>query len=169
MVAARSVASGRAFLGHFPTVQAPVLVVDQESHLAKLQERLRMLDRADPLPRDTPLDLVVTAGLYLDDAAGHAQLDAWLRQYQPAVVFLDSFTRFHRAEENSSGGMADVHASLRQLGQAHGTAFVLLDHTRKRGLNNEPEERLRGSGEKGPSWTRRSTWKPAGRPTRSSP
>lgn len=146
--AALSIATGRDWLGRFPVEQAPVLIIDQENHLARLQERLRLLTRAQPVPPQTPLWLATRHGLYLDDPAGYAWLDAQLRQYQPVVVVLDSFTRFHRGQENDSGHMADVNATIRQLMQDHGVAVVLLDHTRKRGPNNDPEERLRGSNEK---------------------
>ena len=150
--AARAVASGRPWLGQFPTQQAAVLVVDQEGHKAGMQERARLLNLADPLPADVPFFLTVASGLAVDDpSGGYARLDALLGKFAPGLLILDSFTRFHRANENDAGELADVNASLRQLMQEHGCALVLIDHTRKRSplqVKDDPANRLRGSNEK---------------------
>ncbi len=152
MAAARAVASGRPWLGQFLTYQRTVLVIDQESHLAGYQERARLLNVADPLPIDTPLFISVTAGLAVDDpAGGYAQIDGLLTKYKPGLVILDSFTRFHRGNENDAGELADINGSIRQLMQEHGSAFILIDHTRKGSplqARDDPSNRLRGSNEK---------------------
>lgn len=152
MAAARAVASGTPWLGQFPTHQAPVLVIDQESHLAGYQERARLLDAAEPLSVDAPLFITVTSGIAVDDpAGGYAQIDGLLTKYKPGLVILDSFTRFHRGNENDAGELADINASIRQLMQDHGSAFILIDHTRKGSplqARDDPSNRLRGSNEK---------------------
>jgi hypothetical protein len=148
LVTARAVASGRDLLGTFATIQSPVLILDAESHDAGLQDRLRMLQRADPLPPATPLTVATVDGLFLDDTAGWGTVDGLVRRFKPGLVIFDSSVRFHRGDENTSGGMADHHAALRALMRTHGSATVVLDHTRKAGLNNAPEQRQRGSGEK---------------------
>ena len=147
LTAARSVAAGAPWLGHLPTAQGTVLVVDEESHLAGLQARVRMLEAAEPLGPDLPLLFAVGRGLRLD-AASAAELDRLLGRYRPALVVLDSMTRVHGADENSAGQMADVFGNAKALMRRHGAAFLFTDHVRKKGLINDPDEVLRGSTEK---------------------
>lgn len=152
LAAARSIASGRPFLGHFATTQAPVMIFDQESHKAPLAERLKALNRAEPMPRGMDLHVVLpNAPLYVNEPAGYAEVDRWLRERQPAFVFFDSLTRFHNVNENDAGQMADVNASFKLLMQDHGCGIAVLDHSRKPGLLDKggaARHRLRGSNEK---------------------
>jgi len=144
----RQVAAGGRWLGHFPTNQAPVLVIDEESHLPGLQARARMLDSGDPLGDGLPLYFAIGHGVRLDANPGAAHLDALLDRHKPGLVILDSLTRVHGANENDAGQMADVFANAKALMRAHGTAFLFTDHIRKKSLLNDPEEMLRGSTEK---------------------
>lgn len=152
LVAARAIASGRDFLGHFPTTRAPVLIIDQESHPAKLAERVQALDRAEPMPRGIELTFAFPqAPVYVNEPAGYAEVDRLLREYRPAMAFLDSLTRFHNANENDAGQMADVNANLKLLMQDHGCGLTVLDHSRKPSLIDKggpARHRLRGSNEK---------------------
>lgn len=152
LTAGRAIASGRDWLGRFPTERGPVLIIDQESHWFGIQARLNMLNRHEPLPRGTELYVTVPrVNLYINDPAGYAEIDRLLRIYQPALVCFDSFTRFHSASENDAGEMADVNASIRQLVQDHQCGVVLIDHSRKGSplaKNDDFRHRLRGSIEK---------------------
>jgi len=145
---ARAVASGTDWLGHFPTNQATVLVIDEESHIPGLQARARMLEAGDPLGPDLPLYFAIGHGVRLDANPGAAHLDALLTRHAPGLVILDSLTRVHGADENSAGQMADVFANTKALMRTHNTAFLFTDHIRKKSLLNDPEEMLRGSTEK---------------------
>jgi AAA domain len=154
--AARSIAGGWPWLGKFETTQRRVLIVDQESHPAKLQERVAALNACRPLPRGAPFHLIVTSGLYVDDdlgdpLGGFARLRAYVEQVAPDLLILDSFTRAHRSEENSSGAMADVNLRFRLLMDEFGIAVALIDHANKMGMIGgaaDPTTRLRGSTEK---------------------
>lgn len=152
LAAARAIASGQPFLGHFATTQSPVLIIDQESHKAKLAERVQALNRADPMPRGIELNIAFpTASVFVNEPAGYAEIDRLLREYQPALAFFDSLTRFHNANENDAGQMADVNASFKQLMQDHKCGITTLDHSRKPSLIDKggaARHRLRGSNEK---------------------
>ena len=156
LTAARAIAGGTPWLEHFATTPGRVLIVDQESNPAGLQARLKMLDRVAPLPADAPLFLRVTSGLHVDDdpadpAGGYARLAAMLELHRPDLLILDSFTRFHRVNENDAGAVADVNQRFRALIDDHRCALILIDHTRKPSplaTNDDPGARLRGSGEK---------------------
>ena len=147
---ARAVASGTPWLGHFATVQGPVLVVDEESHLPGVVSRAKMLDAADPLGRGLPLHVAVGRGLRLDDRKV-ADLDRDMTRTKPVLLILDSLTRLHSGNENVVAEMAQTFANAKALMRAHCCAVVFTDHVRKRlqGLgDDDPENALRGSSEK---------------------
>lgn len=152
LTAARAIASGRPFLGHFPTTQASVLIIDQESHKAQLAERVQALNRAEPMPRGIELNIAFpTASVFINEPAGYAEIDRLLREYRPSLTFFDSLTRFHNVNENDAGQMADVNASFKQLMQDHKCGITTLDHSRKPSLLDKggpARHRLRGSNEK---------------------
>lgn len=147
--AARSIAGCQKFLGEFITVQGPVVLIDQESSPAMLQRRLIAMQRAQAIPANSPFQIVIpTDPILLDSEAGYEVIDGYLRRFKPVLLILDSLTRFHRADENSAGEMADLGAILRRLIQDHGTAIILIDHSRKPGVVDDRASRLRGSTEK---------------------
>ena len=156
LAAARAIAGRHRFLGQFATALGRVVIIDQESYRAGLQDRLRMLNAADPLPRGSPLFLAPTKKLFVDDdeldpSGGYAAMRRICETYSPDVLFLDSYTRFHRINENDAGAVADVNARFASIIEDYGCAIVLLDHTRKPSplaANDEPANRLRGSSEK---------------------
>ncbi len=147
MAAARAIASGTPFLDHFPTTQHAVLIVDEENRLRNLIARARMFEAAEPLG-DIPITFAVGLGLRVDSVAETAHLDALMTKHRPGLVVLDSLTRVHAANENSAGEMANVFYSTKSLMRAHKCAVLFTDHTRKKGLNNDPAEILRGTSEK---------------------
>jgi len=144
----RAIASGTLFAGYFETVQASVLLVDEESNLRGLVDRLQAMERADPLGRDLPLHVVIGNGIRVDDGDGLQRLGGLIHEYRPKLVVGDSLTRLHGANENSAGEMAAVFDNLKRLMWGYDCSVLLTDHVRKRGLINDPEERLRGSIEK---------------------
>ncbi|MDP9354969.1 MAG: AAA family ATPase [Chloroflexota bacterium] len=147
MAAARAIASGTPFLGHFPTTQRAVLIVDEENRLRTLQTRARMFENAAPLG-DIPITFAVGLGLRVDAEREAAQLDALMTKHRPGLTILDSLTRVHNANENNAGEMAGVFFNTKALMRAHRCAALFTDHTRKKGLNNDPAETLRGTSEK---------------------
>lgn len=144
--AARSISGCQRYLGHFPTERGSVLVIDQESNPARLQGRLRDMQKGRSIPPRAPLRFIVTTGVHVDED-GLSRIDGWLRERAPVLLVIDSFVRFHRKDENSSRDMADVGNGLRRLVDRHGCGILLLDHVGK-AADVAIENRLRGSGEK---------------------
>lgn len=144
-----AVAGGTPWLGTFATTAGRVLFIDEESTAWHTQERLQMLAMGGLLGDDLPLAFVIGEGLRVDTDDGFARIDDLMRQHRPSLVAADSLIRLHGAEENNSGQMADVFASVKRLMAAHGAAFLFTDHARKKSLvGNDPEEMQRGSSEK---------------------
>lgn len=145
---ASAIASGESWVCHFPTKQGPVLIIDEESNVRGMQGRLQMMENAHPIGLDAPIHFAIGHGIRLDTPEGMMAIDALLNQHKPVAVFLDSFTRFHGGNENSSGEMAGVFRNAKALMQAHKTIFIFLDHIRKKSFINDIDEMIRGSSEK---------------------
>lgn len=145
---ARAIAAGETWVCHFKAKQGPVLIIDEESHIRGLQNRLQMMENAHPIGSGAPIHFAVGHGIRLDSHEGFARADALIAMHKPIAVFVDSMTRVHGADENSAGQMADFFRNGKTLMRTHGVALIFLDHLRKKGLLNDPEEMLRGSTEK---------------------
>jgi hypothetical protein len=145
---ARAVASGTPFLGQFATTQQTVVYIDEEANLRGVVSRAQMLERANPLGRDLPLFFEIGQGLRVEPGSGADRLDAFLTRRRPGFVIGDSLTRFHGANENSASEMAEVFYNVKAFMRDYACSFAFLDHTRKKGLLNDPAEMLRGTTEK---------------------
>lgn len=136
------VASGLPVFGHFSTMQANVLVIDEESGRQRLQKRFKQMGAND----NTAIHFLSRAGykmsqLYVDGIVEKAE------ELEVGLVIFDSFTRFmnHKADENASGDMAELMDYYRQLADT-GLSVLILHHNRKEGAGGfNPAQALRGS------------------------
>jgi hypothetical protein len=144
---ARAIASGTPWLGHFPTNQAPVLIIDEEGNERGIQDRLRLMNASLPLD-DPPIWFVIGLGLKIDADQTRAVIEEEIDRYRPGVVIFDSLTRIHSANENDASEMSRVFARFSALRRDYGCTVVLIDHLRKKGLINDEAEMLRGSTDK---------------------
>ena len=144
----RAVASGTPWLDRFPTNAGPVLVIDEESSLWGVQDRLRMLEAGRELGSDLPVTFSIGQGIRLDTQDGTTRLEALVQKHRPVLIVIDSFTRIHALTENSAGEMATLFRIATALMTAHGCCILFVDHVRKKGLVDAPDEVLRGSSEK---------------------
>lgn len=144
---ARCVAAGLPWLGHFATNQTSVLIIDEEGNERGIQDRLRLLNAAQPL-EDPPLWFAIGHGLKIDADATRLIIEEEISRYQPGLVIFDSLTRVHSANENDASEMSRVFARFAGLRREYGCAVMLIDHLRKKGLINDEAEMLRGSTDK---------------------
>ena len=140
------VASGEPWLGHFGTVRAPVVVVDEENHLAVLKERYAMLAKGHGLPMSSDVQLVTGQGLDLCKPENVDALLDLLWEIGPGLLILDSYLRVHSANENSAQEMAAVQRTIGEIASQIGCAVVIAHHTRKFSeSSNRADQRVRGS------------------------
>jgi hypothetical protein len=119
-----SVATGGEFLGQL-CVRADVVCLDWENPPWVIRERIGVLGIEPP-------ENIRIWGGWADDAPpeiGDARLLRIARERKPLMI-LDSFVRFHHADENDATEMAGVMRRLRQLANAEATV-VLLHHRAK--------------------------------------
>ena len=144
----RAVASGTPWLERFPTNAGTVLVIDEESSLWGIQDRLRMLEAGHQLGPDLPVIFSIGQAIRLDTQDGATRLEALICEHKPVLVVIDSFTRIHALGENSAGEMAALFRVATALMNEYGCCILFIDHVRKKGLVDVPDEVLRGSSEK---------------------
>jgi len=144
-----SVASGAPALRRF-AVPRPgrVLLFAAEDALQVVRERVSGIASACGVGIES-LDLhVITAPtLRLDLRDDAARLDDTVAALRPRLLVLDPFVRLHRIDENASADVAPLLASLRELQRKHGTAVLLVHHSRKGSAASRPGQALRGSSE----------------------
>ena len=143
-----SLAAGVPWLGKFDVNAGRVLYVDQEGHERQVQERLRNLVQGGNLRHDIPFFYWQPLEVLVDTDAGYAQLHQKIAGCVPDLVILDSFTRYHLQDENSSRDMAMVMRKLASLTTDLGIALLLIDHTTKSEGSEAPGNRMRGSSDK---------------------
>jgi RecA-family ATPase len=136
------VALGKSLFGQFETKQTNVLIVDEESGLARIRERLQKLGA----PAATPIALSSYKNFQVAEASANS-LIAYCNAHKIGLVVFDSLTRIHTGDENSAKDMSIVMGNLKRLVK-EGVAVLLIHHNRKpgqfaRGGANE----MRGSGD----------------------
>jgi len=121
---AKAVQEGRDFLGR-KTVQRPILYLDRENPLPLIQERCSILEI------HSSEAFRIWGGWQQDQAPmiGDRRLLEIARTMKPLIV-VDSFIRFHGADENSATEMGRVMGDIRTLANA-GAAVILQHHKPK--------------------------------------
>ena len=141
---ALAVAGKRAeYLGHQVATHGDVLYVDEENPEDLIFDRFAKLGVTKEAAGR--IRFLSNVGFKLDkDPDG--LIDEAL-EYSPALIVLDSLTRFHSQDENSAGGMAALfNDAIKPLARQTGAAVVLIHHTNKTD-STSGFKRARGSGD----------------------
>lgn len=135
----QSVAGGTAFLDK-AAQQGDVVYLALEDGPRRLQSRLR-LQRSAP---DLPIDYITTFAPL--NSGGLEALEELLIAREPILVVIDTLAaaKTGAMDENSAGDMGDLANDLREMGQRHGTAIVIVAHHGK-GKYGDPGDDIRGS------------------------
>jgi len=155
LVLALSIAAGIPFLGVFPVVQAPTLVISEENGIAEDQRRVRLLCRGLDLDADAvPCHIASEANFSFDDPVRYAALRDYVEAHAIQLVIVDSFVRVHRRKENDAGDMNALYLDRMKPLLQEGTALNFLHHRRKAQLNpgqaqqqTSDSDEIRGSGD----------------------
>jgi KaiC/GvpD/RAD55 family RecA-like ATPase len=132
------------FLGHNILEHGRVLYVDEENPEDLVYDRFRKLG----VDRETARNIryLSNAGVRLDGKDADVLVEEAL-DFEPALVVLDSLTRFHTEDENHAGAMAALfNSAIKPLARETGAAVVLIHHANKTDSNSS-YKRSRGSGD----------------------
>lgn len=147
-------ASGQEFFGR-PVRQGRVLVIEREDPTRTMRRRVWRMSRGmgiDPRSLADHLRIDTSSKFHFDDVADVDRLRRTLDTWRPEVVFLDSFRRTFRANENSASEMNGVMSAWADLCTEYQTAIVVVGHTRKEAQGGDGApllQRWRGSGDFG--------------------
>jgi KaiC/GvpD/RAD55 family RecA-like ATPase len=145
MALAKAVANDeQAFLGHAVSQHGRVLYVDEENPEDLIYDRFRKLGVDNSTARQ--IRYLSNVGIRLDKNDADVLVEEAL-DFEPALVVLDSLTRFHTEDENHAGAMAALfNRAIKPLARETGAAVVLIHHANKTDSNSS-YKRSRGSGD----------------------
>lgn len=130
-----AVATGRPWLGRFPTVAGDVLIIDNELHGETSANRIPKVAKARGIDTDEFADRVFIRNLRggLQDIV---TLGSFFRAIEPGrfrLIVLDAFYRFLPAgtDENANADMASLYNHIDRYAADLGCAFVLIHHSSK--------------------------------------
>jgi hypothetical protein len=145
---ALSVSSGTPCLGVFAVDKpGPALLYLAEDSLHSARARIEGLCQHRGIGlHQADLHFITAPALRLDREQDSRRLHATVQGMRPRLLLLDPFVRLHTQDENDSGAVSTILASLRQLQRNTDVAIVLVHHTRKNGRGPQGYA-LRGSGD----------------------
>ena len=130
-----AVATGRMWLGQFPTHKGDVLILDNELHGETSAARIPKVAHARGVLIDEFAD-----GVFVENLRGKLKDVFSLRTYfagiEPGrfkVIVLDAFYRFlpRDTDENDNGTIASIYSQLDLYADRLGCCFVLIHHSTK--------------------------------------
>ncbi len=130
-----AVATGKPWLGLFPTVTGSVLLIDNELHQETIAHRLRQVAAArgvDIDPDDRSIAVWPLRGRLLDMGQIAATLGK-LERGAYSLIIVDAFYRvlLPDTDENSNASMATVYNVVDAMAEATGAANALVHHASK--------------------------------------
>lgn len=145
-----AVASGSDFVGRFPCRQGPVIYIDLENDEGTIGRRLKQIGIGrgiDPttLPLYLPRRGMPGVELQQDTPEGRAWLWSVIQKYHPRLVVIDSLIACHSGDENNNVLMRQLVGGLDGLARAGDMGLLVVHHQRKRGVNNDAGQLMRGA------------------------
>ncbi|MBS0188999.1 MAG: AAA family ATPase [Planctomycetes bacterium] len=130
-----AVATGRPWLGRFPTVAGDVLIIDNELHGETSANRIPKVAKARGLCTDEFADRVFIRNLRggLQDIVSLGSFFRAIERGRFRLIVLDAFYRFLPAgmDENANADMASLYNHIDRYAADLGCAFVLIHHSSK--------------------------------------
>ncbi len=135
------IALGLPVLGRFAVpVRRRVLFIEEEDPPTRTHRRIAALLRGHNINPDDPAGqadlnewfrIAVWEGFSLDDPKLVTRLDGTIREFRPAVVYLDALRKFTTRDLNKADQASAVLSILDGLRRDHGVLFLVVHHYRK--------------------------------------
>ena len=139
---AKDIATGEKFLGQFETFQTGVAILDGEMGVEMFQEAMLTLGAREKLP----IYYCHANGDELSTEEHIESLKVFCTYNDVKVVIIDSLTRFHNSDENSSREMSAVFKLINKLKDS--LTVIIIHHDKKGGnsaFGGRSGNALRGS------------------------
>lgn len=146
---AMAVSSGVHCLGKYQVHQrGRVVLYAAEDAPYIVKGRLERFCRPNALDLSSlDIHVITVPILRLDREEDQEKLKETIEKLRPKLLILDPFVRLHRIDENSSGEVAPILASLREIQRAYKTAIIVVHHAKKSTGAMRAGQALRGSSE----------------------
>lgn len=140
---AASVVNGEPYLGHFPTTQGRVLIVDEENNRSIIRNRFEALGVVPSLD----VLFISQEGFRADIETSVETLRLIIEKEKPVLIILDSLIDIHQQEENDAPKMTAIFRALRKEILTDDSAIIVIHHHRKEqiGQGSRPGQSMRGS------------------------
>lgn len=144
-----AVSSGYTCLGRYKVQQKGRVVLyaaEDAPHIVR--GRLEGICRSSNLNLESlDIQVITVPTLRLDKTSDQEKLKNTVEKLRPQLLILDPFVRLHRIDENASGEVAAILASLRDIQRTYQTAIIVVHHSKKGGASSRAGQALRGSSE----------------------
>lgn len=118
----------------FETTQGPVLIVDEESGLDRIERRLSAIMKGHHADENTPVAYVSLEGFNLLDDDSANDLESLITETGAKFVILDALVDIMLSgDENSVKDTQPVFHALRVIADRTGAAIVVIHHTNRAG------------------------------------
>ena len=134
------VARGNPIFGKFETEKGKVLIVDEESTIRLLQERLQSLHA-----QDDEILFCVGRGVKVDDLKDIERIVDLVKSKEIKLVIFDAFVRLHEKDENDAGQMSRIANGIKPI-LRQGASIIFIHHHGK-SSHRSSLQKLRGSSE----------------------
>jgi len=130
---ALAVAMGDQWCGR-TTLQGPVLLIDEESGIRRMNRRLRELAKGRGASEATPIWYTCLDMFNALSAGDIVEVDQLMTRIKPVLVVIDALADvMPGGDENSVKDTHPVFQNLRALAEKHHSAFVVIHHSNKTG------------------------------------
>lgn len=141
---ARCIASGKPFLGQFPTKQMPVLIIDQEMSPNTIVGRFHSLIDDPTLPIFTSYETF----LKITNPNDYRKIADAISEHGAKLVILDTLVTFHSGDENQVNEMREVMEAMMRLCAECKVTILVAHHQRKGSYGEQASQAsMRGSTE----------------------
>lgn len=139
----RACSDGSLWMGCLPATQCNVLYINEEMGIGRFFQRFFKLC---PTACEN-VHVMQKQMVKLDNPEHMADIVAYVKEHQIAIVILDTFVRVHGYDENSNTDMAKLYDRMKGINES-GAAIIALHH-HKKGIHAGPvaHEAMRGAGE----------------------
>jgi hypothetical protein len=139
----RACSDGSLWMGSLPATKCKVLYINEEMGIGRFWQRFFQLCANGA----ENVHVMQKQMVKLDNPEHLADIVAYVKEHQIAIVILDTFVRVHGYDENSNTDMAKLYDQMKGINES-GAAIVALHH-HKKGIHAGPvaHEAMRGAGE----------------------
>jgi len=129
---ATALASGNGFACFKIDKRQKTLILSAEGGYYPNKDRIkRITNNIDRKSLKNHAYIKLNCNLYIDKKEHYDEIEGLISKHKIDVLILDPFIRFHHQEENSSSGMSEVMALIRQLIMSTDISVILIHHTGK--------------------------------------